>query len=187
MNNEHEYGFNLQEWKLREIQKYNNMTNGRHTFRAKPMSYTEQRLTLADGTVILTPEEGMWAGKPIMLENGTPLPPGEYTLANSMHSSGRIIVIGRDGNVKEVREPVQTIKNKVTAMNTQEMIHDWRLKELQKLPENQQLRKQAIEKLSRDIEALKRETSNLKKDAVSPEEQMIMGLLKLSKLLVDKL
>lgn len=157
MNNEPEYGFNLQEWKMRELQKYNNRTNGRHIFRAKATSYTEQRLTLADGTVILTPEEGKWIGKPIMLENGTPLPPGEYTLANSMHSSGRIIVIDKNGNVAEVREPARerVIKNSSASMYEGRITaEEFKRRELAKLPANRQL---AINQLSKKLAALQKE------------------------------
>lgn len=162
--------FNLHEWKLRELQKYNNITNGRHTFRAtamQPVYSPEQRLTLADGTVIITPEGNSWIGKPITLEDGTPLPPGEYTIANNMHSSARIIVIGKDGNVKDVREPVlnKGVRNSFVPMNAQEIFHQWRKAELAKLPENRQLKKQAIESISRKLEQIKRETTNLKRDS----------------------
>lgn len=153
--------FNIERWKNRELEKYNNITNGRHTFRPTAMqtySSNEQRLTLADGTVILTPEEGKWIGKPITLEDGTPLAPGEYVLANTRDSSGRIIVIGKDGNVKEVREPapVKGVKNTFAPLNAQEMAHQWIQGELAKLPENRQLKKQALESLSQRIEALKK-------------------------------
>lgn len=56
--------------------------------------------TLADGTVIVVPDEEPWTGKSITTEEGSPLPPGEHTLA-----SGRTVVVGEDGNVSEVREP----------------------------------------------------------------------------------
>ena len=56
--------------------------------------------TLADGTIIIVPEDEDWVGQPITLEDGTPLPPGEHALA-----SGVMLVIGEDGLVAEKRMP----------------------------------------------------------------------------------
>lgn len=48
--------------------------------------------TLADGTVVITPDDD-WAGKPVTTEDGSPLPPGEYTLA-----SGSTFSVDENGN-----------------------------------------------------------------------------------------
>lgn len=61
--------------------------------------------TLADGTVVLVPDDDDWVGKNITLEDGTPLPPGEYPL-----SSGFIVVVGEGGAIAEKREPMEDKK-----------------------------------------------------------------------------
>lgn len=75
--------------------------------------------TLADGTVVQVPEEGDWVGKPVTLESGEPLSPGEHTLA-----SGKVIVIGEDGLVMTVTEPEAKLEQEPT--NSEE---DMKLKE----------------------------------------------------------
>lgn len=62
-----------------------------------PRSVTD---TLEDGTKINVPDEGDWIGKSVTLEDGTPLPAGPHTL-----QSGKVIVVGDDGNIVEVTEP----------------------------------------------------------------------------------
>lgn len=57
--------------------------------------------TLEDGTkVIVMSEDGDFAGKQILLEDGTPLPAGEHKL-----TSGKILVVGPDSTITEVKEP----------------------------------------------------------------------------------
>lgn len=175
--------FNIEHWKSRELEKYKNIYNGRHTFRVKAMSYAEQRLTLADGTVILTPEEGKWIGKPITLENGTPLPPGEYTLANGLHSSGGIIVVGKNGNVAEVREPARerVVRNSSAPMYEGRITaEEFKRRELAKLPANRQL---AINQLSKKLADMQRTLP--KKESKNPDDQEIFeGILELLKTVV---
>lgn len=72
--------------------------------------------TLADGTVIVVPDEEPWTGKSITTEDGAPLPPGEHTLA-----SGRTIVVGEDGNVSEVREPEAKTEQQEEPTNDEDM------------------------------------------------------------------
>jgi len=55
--------------------------------------------TLEDGTIVVVPEDGDWTGQPITLEDGTPLPDGDYTLA-----SGRMITVAA-GAITTVTEP----------------------------------------------------------------------------------
>lgn len=65
--------------------------------------------TLADGTVIsIDSEDGDWAGKKVSTEDGTPIPTGEYPLAD-----GRVLVVA-DGTVSEVREATQDNKDAQT-------------------------------------------------------------------------
>ena len=57
-------------------------------------------VTLADGTVLMVmSEDGEWAGKQVSTEQGTPLEPGEYPLTD-----GRILVVGDQSTISEVRE-----------------------------------------------------------------------------------
>lgn len=63
----------------------------------KPKNMTD---TLADGTVIqVESEDGDWTGKRITREDGSPLEPGEYALAD-----GRVLIVGDDSTISEVRE-----------------------------------------------------------------------------------
>lgn len=70
---------------------------------AKPKNETKpvnMSVTLQDGTVLMVmSEDGEWVGKQVSREDGTPLEPGEYPL-----SDGRILVIGDQSTVAEVKE-----------------------------------------------------------------------------------
>jgi ATP-dependent protease ClpP protease subunit len=77
---------------LAAIQNLGNRINGLFA----PKNVTD---TLADGTVVSVPEEGDWTGKPITLEDGTPLPDGEYTL-----DGGRMITVA-GGTIATVKDP----------------------------------------------------------------------------------
>lgn len=81
-----------------------------------PKNMTE---TLADGRVVITPEEGDWTGKPITLEDGTPLEDGSYTL-----STGREITVA-GGAITEVKEP----EAKTETPTEEEKPEDMELKE----------------------------------------------------------
>lgn len=57
--------------------------------------------TLNDGTKIqVDTEDGDWMGKMVTYEDGTPLPPGEYTL-----ESNEVIIVGENSMISEVRKP----------------------------------------------------------------------------------
>lgn len=57
--------------------------------------------TLEDGTkVTVMSEDGDFAGKQILYEDGTPVPAGEHKLA-----SGKVLVVGPDSTITEVKEP----------------------------------------------------------------------------------
>jgi ATP-dependent protease ClpP protease subunit len=56
--------------------------------------------TLADGTVIqIDSEDGDWAGKSVVREDGSPLETGTYEL-----SGGRTLIVGDNSTVQEVQE-----------------------------------------------------------------------------------
>jgi ATP-dependent protease ClpP protease subunit len=61
-----------------------------------PKNATE---TLSDGRVVVTPDDEDWTGKPITLEDGTPLEDGTFTL-----SGGAIITVA-GGAITEKKEP----------------------------------------------------------------------------------
>ena len=63
----------------------------------KPKNMTD---TLADGTVIqVESEDGDWTGKKVYYADGSPIPPGDYTLA-----SGKILTVGEDSTIATVKE-----------------------------------------------------------------------------------
>lgn len=75
-------------------------------------------MTLVDGTKIQAPE-GDWAGQAILLEDGSALPPGDYTL-----DSGATFTIGADGMcVSSPMEPQSLTEDQPTdEMKTQEQL-----------------------------------------------------------------
>lgn len=92
--------------------------------------------TLADGTVIqVDSEDGDYAGKKVYMEDGTPIPTGEYPLAD-----GRVLVV-TDGTISEVREATQD--------NTETETQDMKYKE-----ENEALKARILE-LESAIQATK--------------------------------
>lgn len=94
--------------------------------------------TLADGTVIqVESEDGDYTGKKVYAEDGSPIPTGEYPLAD-----GRVIMV-TDGTITEIREATQD--NKETD-NTQD---DMKYKE-----ENEALKARILE-LESAIQATK--------------------------------
>jgi ATP-dependent protease ClpP protease subunit len=71
--------------------------------------------TLSDGKVItIQSEDGDWTGKKVTLEDGSPLPAGEHTLA-----SGRTISVDDAGTITEVKEP--EAKTEEEPENTEDM------------------------------------------------------------------
>ena len=100
--------FKLMEDKKTLIGRIEKLINGFFT----PKNATE---TLADGTVVIVPDDDDWVGKNITLEDGTALPPGEHALA-----SGVIVVIGEDGMIAEKREPEAEDKNQNEDMKLKE-------------------------------------------------------------------
>jgi DNA repair exonuclease SbcCD ATPase subunit len=63
--------------------------------------YTE---TLADGTVIIVLSDTEdWTGKQVILEDGSPLPPGDYPMAD-----GKTLTIGDGGMITTVTDPEPT-------------------------------------------------------------------------------
>jgi hypothetical protein len=88
-----------------DIKKYNRM-NDKKTLISGMMkiinsifSPKNMTSTLADGRVILVPEEGEWTGQPITLEDGSPLEDGAYELADGK----KVTIAG--GVITEVIEP----------------------------------------------------------------------------------
>lgn len=66
-------------------------------------------LTLGDGRKIQTPDDD-WAGKQVTLEDGSALPPGEYTL-----EGGGTFAVGEDGNaVASPTEPEAVLEQEPT-------------------------------------------------------------------------
>lgn len=75
-----------------------------------PKEFKNATDTLADGTTkVNVPEEGDWTGQKMTAEDGSELPPGEYTLA-----SGKIVVIGEDGLIATVTEPEAKLEQEPT-------------------------------------------------------------------------
>lgn len=71
--------------------------------------------TLSDGRVIvIQAEDGDWTGKKVTLEDGSPLPAGEHTLA-----SGRTITVDDSGTIATVKEP--EAKTEEEPENTEDM------------------------------------------------------------------
>lgn len=69
----------------------------------KPKAETPKNATetLADGTVVqIDSEDGDYAGKSVVREDGSPLEPGTYEL-----SGGRTLIVGDNSTVQEVQEP----------------------------------------------------------------------------------
>jgi ATP-dependent protease ClpP protease subunit len=88
-----------------DVKKYHRMENKKNMINAlmkavnnfwNPKNLTE---TLADGRIIMVPEEGEWTGQPITLEDGSPLEDGSHELAG-----GRKVTVA-GGVVTEVIEP----------------------------------------------------------------------------------
>jgi ATP-dependent protease ClpP protease subunit len=66
-----------------------------------PKNMTE---TLSDGRVINVPDEDDWTGKPVTLEDGSPLEDGTFTIAG-----GKSITVA-GGNITEVKEAEAAVK-----------------------------------------------------------------------------
>lgn len=144
----------IEQWKQQQLDRYNYITNGRNSFKAT----AGERHTLTDGTIILTPDEGKWIGNPVTFEDGTLLPPGEYELVSGPRSNGGVLVVGKNGIIKELR-PLQDngIKNRhVPLYEGQITIGEYRRNELAKLPENQKLRRDSIDRLIKKVDDLRK-------------------------------
>jgi ATP-dependent protease ClpP protease subunit len=75
--------------------------------------------TLSDGRVVVTPDDGDWTGKPITLEDGSPLEDGTFTLA------GGVTITVAGGTITERKEP----EAKKEEPKTEEKPEDMELKE----------------------------------------------------------
>ena len=143
---------------LAAIQNLGNRINGLFA----PKNATD---TLADGTVVSVPEEGDWTGKPITLEDGTPLPDGEYTLA-----SGRMITVA-GGNVATVKDPEakteetpedMDLKEKLATAEAKNAANEARIKELESAIEASTKTAQTAEAKAKSFEnKLNTEVKNL--------------------------
>lgn len=93
----------------------------------RPKNMTE---TLQDGRVIMVEtEDGDWTGKRVTLEDGSPLGPGQYTLA-----SGKKFTVADDNTITEVIEPQPpTEGDQATDMETKKKLDaaEARIKELE--------------------------------------------------------
>ena len=131
--------------------------------------------TLADGKAItIQSEDGDWVGKKVTLEDGSPLPAGEHTLA-----SGRKITVDETGTIATVTEP--EAKQEDEPENTQEMealkkleAAEARIKELESALEAQSATAAKAEakaktfenKLNLELPTLKAEIDKLKNTTV---------------------
>ncbi len=83
-------------------------------------------VTLADGTVLMVQSEDVeWVGKQVASEQGTPLEPGEYPL-----SDGRVLVVGDQSTISEVKEPTSETPEDMKAKEELEKANA-RIKELE--------------------------------------------------------
>lgn len=135
-----------------------------------PKNMTE---TLADGRVVITPEEGDWTGKPITLEDGTPLEDGSYTL-----STGREITVA-GGTITEVKEPEAKTEEPKPDENPEDMelkeklaTAEARIKELESAIEAKTASEAAAQakaksfenKLNTDLKAVQAELAKIKNE-----------------------
>jgi len=136
-------------------------------FDEEPKNMTD---TLSDGKVIvIQAEDGDWTGKKVTLEDGSPLPAGEHTLA-----SGRTISVDDSGTITEVKEP--EAKTEDEPENTEDM----KVKE-----ENEQL-KARIKELESALEAQSNTAAKAEAKAKSFENKLNIELPTL-KAEIDKL
>lgn len=110
--------FNFEAWRKSQVLRYNRMIQAGLMPR---QSYREEKLTLLDGTLVILPEdESKWINSQITFEDGTLLPPGEYTLASSLYSSEQQITVGPDGIITKVatleNKGIQRLENKIAAL-----------------------------------------------------------------------
>ena len=81
-----------------------------------PKPKNEMMETLADGTKIrVMSDDEDWMGKQCTYEDGSPIPPGTYTLA-----SGKEITVGENSTIAEVKEPEAVQEEKPEDKPTQE-------------------------------------------------------------------
>lgn len=74
--------------------------------------------TLTDGTkVVVLSEDGDFTGKQVIYESGEPVPAGEHTLV-----SGKVLVVGDNGTITEVKEAAVDNTNKEDEMKKDEEI-----------------------------------------------------------------
>ena len=136
-------------------------------FDEEPKNMTD---TLSDGKVIvIQSEDGDWTGKKVTLEDGSPLPAGEHTLA-----SGRTITVDDTGAITEVKEP--EAKTEEEPENTEDM----KVKE-----ENEQL-KARIKELESALEAQSNTAAKAEAKAKTFENKLNIELPTL-KAEIDKL
>ena len=125
-------------------------------------------------SITIQSEDGDWVGKKVTLEDGSPLPAGEHTLA-----SGRKITVDETGTIATVTEP--EAKQEEEPENTQEMealkkleAAEARIKELESALEAQSATAAKAEakaktfenKLNIELPTLKAEIDKLKNTTV---------------------
>lgn len=147
-----------------------------------PKNMTE---TLADGRVVVTPEEGDWTGKPITLEDGTPLEDGTYTL-----STGREITVA-GGTITEVKEPeAKTEEKPIEAEKPEDMelkeklaTAEARIKELEsaieastKTAQQAEAKAKSFEnKLNTDLKAVQAELAKIKNETAGDKTPPVLA------------
>lgn len=134
----------------------------------KPKNMME---TLTDGRMIIVPDDPDWVGKPVTLEDGSPLPAGEHELA-----SGKIIVVGDGSTITEVKEMGPPEDNKTEDMEALKKLEaaEARIKELESALEAQSntaaeavaKAKSFENKLNVELPTLKAEIDKLKNTTV---------------------
>jgi hypothetical protein len=131
--------------------------------------------TLSDGRVItVQSEDEDWTGKPVTLEDGSPLPPGEYTLA-----SKKVITVGEGSTIAEVKEAPPEDNTKTEEMEALKKLEaaEARIKELESALEAQtatatqaQAKAKSFEnKLNVELPTLKAEIDKLKNTTVGDQ------------------
>jgi hypothetical protein len=137
---------------LSAIENLGNKISG--MFKAKNENPQNMTDTLDDGRkVTVQSEDGDWVGKPVTLEDGSPLPAGTYTLA-----SKRTITVDEGGIIADVKEPEATTEKEpenTSEMEAQKKLEaaNARIKELESALEAQTANATKAEAKVKSIEA----------------------------------
>lgn len=156
---------------LNQITKMLNQLFGTEEKEVKP-ELKNMMDTLQDGRKIqVQSEDEDWTGKPVTLEDGSPLPPGEYPLA-----SKKVITVGDGSTITEVKEAEPEDTTKTEEMEALKKLEaaEARIKELESALEAQtatatqaQAKAKSFEnKLNLELPTLKAEIDKLKNTTV---------------------